>query len=445
MISLAQTIGLDSAVAFSVTARLWQLIGATGTVVLMSKFFSEEVQGFYYTMVSLLAAQAFLDLGLGGIIVLLASHEWAHLARENGLIAGSDKSRGRLAEIYRFGCRWYFYSATAFLVLIAPIGIYLLADDGNWFEQNWLAPWIICVVLNAASMTLLPRISLLEGCNQVVAVNRMRLSQSVVGSIFVWISMASGLGLWTLVVSNLVRLLWEWKIVHGEYGPMLRQLGSAADDNHLDWKTEIWPLQWRLAIQSICGYFATWFIVPVTFRFHGEVLAGKIGLTWQLLTTIQAASLAWVQTRLPRFGSLLASKNHKQLDSQMFRTSLISLGVFIGGLAAFFLALHGAEFVGLSLASRFISTSSILFFAGGLLGWNLCTAEQSYVRLFKKDPFLLISVLSSCLVGSATWYFGSRSGPSGVSIAFCTIAWLYAIPVSTFILLKHRRELESQT
>lgn len=441
--TLARTIGLDAAIVFSVSARLWQVLAATVTVILMTQFFSGELQGYYYTIVSLLAIQSFLDLGLSGIIVLLTSHEWAHLETRDGKVSGPVETRGRLAEIHRFGCWWYSCCATAFLFLITPFGVYLLSDGHSelkWFVQEWLVPWVICVALNATSMLFVPRIALLEGCNQVVAVNRMRFYQSISGSFFVWLSIAMGLGLWTLVISNLVRLLWEFKVVYRDYGPMLAELTSTPNEGHIDWRKEIWPLQWRLAIQSVCSYFATWFIVPVTFRFHGKVQAGQIGLTWQLLTTVQAASLAWLQTRLPRFGALLAARKHRQLESEMLRAAVLSVAVFLAGMSAFFLAIYGSESVGIRLSNRFVSTSTIAFFAIGMVGWTLAIAEQSYVRLFKTDPFLLISVLASCLVASAIWHFGSTSGPHGLSIAYCGVSWLYAVPVSTWILFRHRRE-----
>jgi hypothetical protein len=442
---LACAIGLDAAITFSVGARLWQLVAATFTVVLMTQFFTGERQGLYYTIVSLLAIQNFLDLGLSGILVLLASHEWAHVLLLDGKVSGAAEAKGRLAEIYRFGCWWYSRCAAVFLLLTTPIGIMVLfhgkQEVSALFAQEWLLPWIICVTLNAISMLLVPRIAVLEGCNQVVPVNRMRFLQSVSGSIFIWISIASGFGLWTLVVSNLVRLVWELKIVYGEYAVMLSELNATPNRNQLNWRKEIWPLQWRLAIQSICSYFATWFIVPVTFRFHGEIAAGQIGLTWQLLTTVQAASLAWLQTRLPRFGALLASQKHRQFELEILRASLLSVAVFLGGMMSFFLAVFLAKLAGVDLAGRFIPNSAILFFACGMVGWTLAMAEQSYVRLFKTDPFLLISVFASCLVASAIWHFGSTSGSHGLSIAYFIISWFYAVPVSTWILVKHRRKV----
>jgi hypothetical protein len=442
-LAVAKAVGLDAAIAFSVSARLWQVTAATGTVAMMSHFFSHELQGYYYTIVSLLAIQGFVDLGLSGILVLMSSHEWAHLATEGGVITGPVESKGRLAEIHRFGCWWYFCCAIAFLLLVTPVGIYVMSEDSGdsrWFQQGWLLPWVMAVALNSVSMLFVPRIAILEGCNQVVAVNRMRFSQSVTGSIFVWISMASGFGLWTLVVSNLVRLVWELKLVYREFGSMLSELAATRHESHLHWRSEIWPLQWRLAIQSVCSYFATWFIVPVTFKFHGEIAAGQIGLTWQLLTTVQGASLAWLQTRLPRFGGLLASRSYRQLEREMSRASVLSMVVFLAGMAAFFVTLWGSQFAGLKLAGRFVSSVTILYFAVGMIGWTLAIAEQSYVRLFKTDPFLLISVFASCLMASAIWHFGSTSGPYGLSIAYCGVSWLYAVPVSTWVLLQHRRK-----
>jgi uncharacterized membrane protein YiaA len=221
---------------------------------------------------------------------------------------------------------------------------------------------------------------------------------------------------------------------------MLSELAATRHESHLHWRSEIWPLQWRLAIQSVGSYFATWFIVPVTFKFHGEIAAGQIGLTWQLLTTVQGASLAWLQTRLPRFGGLLASRSYRQLEREMSRASVLSMVVFLAGMAAFFVTLWGSQFAGLKLAGRFVSSVTILYFAVGMIGWTLAIAEQSYVRLFKTDPFLLISVFASCLMASAIWHFGSTSGPYGLSIAYCGVSWLYAVPVSTWVLLQHRRK-----
>lgn len=439
--SLARAIGVNSAVAYSVASRLWQLMSATFTVVLMTQLFSRELQGVYYTIVSLLAIQAFIDLGLSGIVVLLASHEWAHLKYDGNTVEGDDKAFRRLAEIYRFGCRWYFYCGMAFLCLVGPVGIWVLSDSGEIRSEPWLIPWLLVVTLNAGSMTLLPRISLLEGCDMVRPVNRMRLCQSIAGSIAVWVSIASGLGLWTLVVSNLVRILFEAALVHYEFRGLLSRLSLTSGLSQLSWKKEIWPLQWRLAIQSVFGYFATWFMVPVIYRFHGEVRAGQIGLTWQLLTTVQAASLAWVQARLPKFGALLASEGTDKLEKEMFRVSLLAIAVFTAGIVGFFVCIALAEFVGLPIIDRFISAPSILFFAAGLLGWILCSAEQSYVRLFKTDPFLLFSVVSSCLIGIATWYFGSTSGVRGISIAFFLIVWVYSVPISTAIMLRHHKSL----
>ena len=56
---------VDRAVAYALSLRAWQLVGGTVSVLLMSVYFSQETQGYYYTLNSLMTLQCFFDLGLG--------------------------------------------------------------------------------------------------------------------------------------------------------------------------------------------------------------------------------------------------------------------------------------------------------------------------------------------------------------------------------------------
>lgn len=443
---LRQRLGLDSAVVFALSGRIWQLLAATVTIVLVNRYFTPEVQGYYYTIVSLLAMQSFVDLGLGNILLLLASHEWSQLRLENGTVQGEVIAREKLAEIHQFGHKWYLGCAVVFCLLVTPIGMLVMAktiDVGKLTNQAWCWPWILCTLVNSVSLVFAPKLSIIEGCNQVKAVNRMRFFQSVIGSMAVWVCIASGIGLWTLVVSNLVRLAWEMQFVLIEFRRMLSSLTTAHTKKRLHWRSEIWPLQWRLAVQSVSAYFATWFIVPVTFWFQGEVRAGQIGLSWQLLTTIQSASLSWVQTRLPKYGGLVAAKNFTQLDHQMTHSALISMVVYTLAVGGFLGLLGMFNLAGLRISHRFLEIAPLIWFAVGFLGSNLCLILHCYVRLFKRDPFLWVNIVANILLASTIWYTGRQFGPLAQSLGYAAVIWFYALPVAILILRSHRRRLNS--
>ena len=185
----ADKLGLNAAVSFSVAARMWQLFGATFTVLLMSVFFSPQEQGYYYTIVSLLAAQNLLDLGFAGILVLLTSHEWSESELVDGEISGPEHSTHRIAYIFRFGRLWYLGCAILFALVVIPIGMLVMtktASTPTATNISWTLPWILSVLINSISMCFSPHIAIIEGCNQVVAANRMRFWQSISGSVCVW-------------------------------------------------------------------------------------------------------------------------------------------------------------------------------------------------------------------------------------------------------------------
>lgn len=429
------------AVMLSASARLWQLIAATGTMLMMTHFFSGEVQGYYSVILSLIAIQMIFDLGLNGILMLLTSHEWAELRLDDGQVVGDVPSRNRLAAILRFARRWSVCSAILFASVVMPIGLVVLASPktAGIPAHEWTGPWITSVLLNAAGMLLAPKLSILEGCHQVVPLHQTRLLQSIAGSITVWSCIAGGLGLWTMTASILVRVLFELHLVEVRFRGLFRSLLDSSTASTFCWRRDVWPLQWRLAIQSVGSYFSTSYIVPVTFRYQGEVLAGQVGFTWQLLTTIQSASLAWIQTYLPRMGSMIAAGRIVETEKEMFRSVLRSTIVQVVGISLFFAGLHASNYFGLNLASRFLPTAPILLFAAGFIGLNAIWGIHSYVRLFRKDPFLLFAIIYSVLMFATIQYFGRHARIEALAAGFAAIVWLFGLPVSLIILRKHRK------
>ena len=98
---------VDRAVVFALLTRVWQVIAGPITVLIMTRFITPEVQGFYYTFAGLLALQSFVELGLYNVIISVASHEWANLRLSvNKQIEGDPDARSRLIclgrQIFRF-------------------------------------------------------------------------------------------------------------------------------------------------------------------------------------------------------------------------------------------------------------------------------------------------------------------------------------------------------
>ncbi|MBT6902530.1 MAG: hypothetical protein HOA32_16150, partial [Nitrospina sp.] len=79
LIKFLRWIEVDRAVAFAILVKVWSLFAGPVTLYLISIYLSPEIQGFYYTFLSLIALQSFVELGFYIVITQFASHEWASL------------------------------------------------------------------------------------------------------------------------------------------------------------------------------------------------------------------------------------------------------------------------------------------------------------------------------------------------------------------------------
>lgn len=253
---------------------------------------------------------------------MTARHEWAELELDDHRrVVGDEVARQRLAGLLRVFTRWFIVVGVLFGLGIGVLGSWLFfreTDGGGWF-----LPWCGLVFFASASLALSPYIAIMEGCQQVLAVHRVGFYRAVTGSIAVWGAMLSGVGLWALVAATFVQVAWELYLIGGSYRLFFASLRAVPAK--LDWQSEVWPLQWRIGAQSIAGFFAFYLFTPVMFAFHGAEVAGQMGMSWNILSNIQQAAFAWIRTRAPFYGELIARGEYRKLDQAFFRGFLVSL------------------------------------------------------------------------------------------------------------------------
>ena len=192
---------VDRAVFYGVLTSGFQLIFAPITMILIVLQLSPEIQGFYYTFMSLVALQSFLELGLSVVVLNVASHEWAHLSMdENGWIVGVSNALSRLVSLGRFVFKWYAIGSALFVVGVGIVG-HLFLSQRAYQDIAWVGPWWTLVVLSGILLWCMPFNSLLEGCNQVKNIQKFRLSQLIMRNLVLWFTLITGGQLWVAVAA----------------------------------------------------------------------------------------------------------------------------------------------------------------------------------------------------------------------------------------------------
>ena len=438
---------VNKAVFFSVAARGWQFASGPITIALLASYFTPAMRGYYAAFSSILAMQLFFELSLHVVIINLASHEWSGLRLEaNGRISGDPECLSRLVHLCRLTFRWYAIAGLLFAVTVTVGGAVYLSQGTLAFSE-WLMPWSCLVLLTAGLLLVLPFTSLLEGCDQLAVVNRFRVLQAVTGSLIVWILIMSNCGLWAVVGSAAVRLFWEIWLVAVRYRNFFQSLAGAVRNSMLDWRVEVWPLQWRLAIQGVVGYFAMQLFTLVIFQYHGDAAGGRMGLTWNILYSLQAGAFAWVETRRPIFGQLVARGEFDQLDRVFRRLVMISLAVLVISVTLFVgtvLVVNEVDHAfARNLAATLLEPRPLVVLALAIIATHLPRCQNIYVRAHKRDPFLVPGVLTNACIGGCVWYFGRVRGPMGAAVAYLAVVALIQFPVWTVIWQRSRREWHS--
>lgn len=431
-------VGADRAVIYGLLGTSRGLLLGPLTALIIAFTLSGELQGFYYTFAGLLALQVFLELGFAQVIVQFASHEWAQLRlRSDRSIEGNPDALARLSSLWRLTTRWYWRTSLLLWIGLAVAGfVFFSAEDSG---VQWQGPWLIVTLATAIDFMLLPLWSLMQGANLMTAVNFARLVGGLLLVPVLWGGLLLGAELWSLAMAEIAGLVWDagflWR-----YRQFFRSLHLQRRGPRIQWRREILPVQWRMAMTWVSGYFAMQIFIPVIFRLEGPIEAGRWGMTWSVVSAVSALAGIWIYTSAPRFGSLIAQRRYRELDEAFRRVTASALGLCglasIGAIGAIAL-LNTADF---RLADRLLptGTAACLFAAAVLM--QLSFAQSTYLRAHKAEPFLGLSILQAVCMAGTTVALGSLWGTAGIAAGYLGVALLIVTPLSTWLFLRLRRD-----
>ena len=166
------------------------------------------------------------------------------------------------------------------------------------------------------------------------------------------------------------------------------------------------------------------------------------------MTNIQLAAFAWIRTRAPRYGELIARRDYDTLDREFFRGFRVSLLAMVSALILLALTVTGLPHCGnpllRSIAQRFLEPSTLLIFAVGLIPIHITQCLSIYMRADRQDPLLGIMVVSNTLIGLVVFWLGSWYGPWAAGLGFTMVVTFVTMPGVFWVWLVTRRQWHAQ-
>lgn len=417
---------------YALASKVCQLAALPITLFLISTRFTPETQGFYYTFFSLIALQSFLELGLHTVIVNIVSHDAAHVTLGNdGRLTGEPAARARILGLAGFVLRWYAGGSLIFLIAVGSIGVVFFRTSTASY-QPWLAPWLALVVTGALQFAISPFNYLLEGLGEVSAIARMRWLTVLTNIACTWFFIASSANLWAPVATSAAVVAMNAWFLFASFPEFFKEVPQASL-GEFDWKREVWPLQWRIAIQGLVNYFFYSLFNPILFHYHGPTEAGRFGMTLQIFVGIQSISMAWLQAVVPQFGRLVSARQYDKLEAVWWSASSRVIAMsFVGNLVFVVFLAAGAPGVP-EFAQRVTNpaAAAALGFAHWLLVLVLCMA--AYMRSYKREPMTWVSFVSGAVAGGLVWILGTKFGALGAAAAMLIVTAFILLPATILI------------
>lgn len=434
--------GIDRAVSYGVFSRVWGVVAGPVTMVIIAGRFSKEQQGFYYTISSLLALQVFFELGLMTVIAQFASHEFARLNwREKGQIEGDPIALSRFIDLLCKAVKWFGVASLLLVIGLIPVGL-VFFDQGQNNPQAfaWRIPWVLAVLGTAMNLFVTPFFAVIMGSGDVVTVNHRQMIGNVIGSCVSWLVMGLHGGLYAVFAVNAGNIIISWSYLL-KYKPELLRLvwtgiiHSAERDGakgSISWWGEVWPMQWKIALSWVSGYFVFQLFNPVLFHYHGAAVAGQMGMSLSAANALLGICITWINAKNPEFCKLVVKRDWLGLDKSFFRillqsTTAVTIGAITGWCAIALVQMTHP------FGERFLPADQMALLFTSVVIQNIIYGFATYLRAHKLEPLLAVSIVAALLQGTATWYLGSRYSSIGATGGYLLVSLFFSLPATYFV------------
>lgn len=427
-----------------VALRLWQAGAGLCTTVLAIHVLTPELQGWYYSFLSVASLYTLFDLGLSTVLVQVSAHAFLGLRwTAGGCFEGAGATR--FASLLSQSVRWYALLALVFALLLLPGGWCFFGANANAQALSgltWAPQWLLLGGLSAAALPLMPFMALLEGSGRIAQVYGVRLAQAMCGSLACWAVLLLGGKLWasamTAAMAVCVPLLW----LAARHRPLMT-IARDAPPQRWDWRREVWPLQWRLGVSWLCAYLLSQINVPILFEFQGSVAAGQFGLSLAVVNTVGLIAQSWYLRRVPSMAQAASRSDWPCLDRIFWRNFAATVMVFWLGAAAILmldLLLPDITFVRRLLPWPQLLGLLVFAFVGQVIG-----ALSAQLRSFRREPLVWLNLCTTILTLPATIFAARLYSCAGLVAVLAGVNVAVNLPASILIWRYCNRSWRVQT
>jgi hypothetical protein len=212
------------------------------------------------------------------------------------------------------------------------------------------------------------------------------------------------------------------------------------EGSHVRWRTEVWPMQWRMALSWVGGWFVFQVFSPVVFAYQGAAAAGRMGMTVTLSQAVVSIGSAWTTPKAAVFGQLAAQRDYRAMDRK-FRDVLrqsVGLVALVG--VAVVAGVIVARAIGHPLADRLLGPWPTAALMGVAVANQVVFAQAVYLRAHKEEPLLRVTLVLGAAVAVTSWLLARFATVDAVAFGYFLLTIVVFLGGGTLIFVRKRRQ-----
>ena len=379
-----------------------------------------DEQGLFFVFLSLGALLQLSDFG----IAYAALHMSGHL-RIDGDAA---RFNGFLARARRINLVVLSVAATAVFAL--GVAVFSARAGRNGAQLAWGAPWAAFVLAALVAQLSNLELTFIEGGRSPIEAWRCRWGQEVVGGLALVALLFGGAGLWSLCAYWGTRAGWTlWWLRHNRLQIADVPEARASSSTRFNWRSEVWPFQWRIGLSSLSGFLIFQAFNPIVLVEQGPALAGRFGMSLAMMNMLLAVTLVWPLSQISRYVGLIVERRFAQLRHDFWRM-LAASGLFAAILAGSLFAVlwwmsgHHVSFAGRT--ADLLTTGALLAAA---VVHHVVNCFAVVLRAERREPLMAVSIVGGLLTVLVVWASARYGGLPQIALANLGCA-LIGVPIA---------------
>lgn len=400
-------------------------------------FLDLKSQGYLFTFISLLTIKFVLELGLTQIIITFVAYEKNSLNIKKNFLKGRFNNYLRLKNISRYAIIWFFWASLIYIGLLNLVGFILFNSAGDPYDF-WLPPFLLLCVFSAIEIFFIPFYAVKEGLAKIDEVYQYRFYKTILFLIAYLALLSIGADIWSYSAALFINVIVDFIFVMKNKSLFISLIRTVKGQvSRLNWKTEIFPMQSRIAIGSISGVLSFSIFTPFSFSLLGPETAGKVGLTVAIVTGISTLSVVPSMVSSQKIASLVEQKNIGMLDNLILRLLALSFAIHIFSLLILIALFYSLEEFFPFILEKVLDPKSFLLFFFAMMFSLISTPLSIFMRAHKEEPLMWLSIFTGVFICFGSYFGMYLYGAIGAALTFFMVTFL-SFPILILIFFKFR-------